>query len=142
MTGRDAVTDRVVEFVEGADDEVIFTTDADLLTDGVVGSLRAAGERGVAVRVAGMADGAPAEVAGEVPAAEGFEPTWDWSATPAGRPLMVDRTRTLVSVLVDGDGDHPPEPLDETAVWGAGEANGLVVVLRALFAWQLDGESA
>jgi hypothetical protein len=30
---------------------------------------------------------------------------------------MVDRERTLVSILVDGGGDHPPEPFDETAVW-------------------------
>jgi hypothetical protein len=52
---------------------------------------------------------------------------------------MIDRGRTLVSVLVDGDGDHPPEPLDETAIRGAGQSNGPVVVLRALFTWQLDG---
>jgi hypothetical protein len=51
---------------------------------------------------------------------------------------MVDRERTLVSVLVDGADDHPPEPLDETAIWGSGEANGLVIVLQALFTWQLE----
>ena len=53
---------------------------------------------------------------------------------------MVDRERTLVSVLVDGGGDHPPEPFDETAVWEPPPTNGLVIVLRALFTWQLDGE--
>lgn len=64
---------------------------------------------------------------------------WDWSDTPAGRLLMVDKEKTLVSVLVDGNGDHPPEPHDETAIWGSGSTNGLVVVLKALFNWQLDG---
>jgi hypothetical protein len=51
---------------------------------------------------------------------------------------MVDQEKTLVSVLVSGDGDRPPEPRDETAIWGAGPSNSLVVVLQALFTWQLD----
>jgi hypothetical protein len=53
---------------------------------------------------------------------------------------MVDQEKTLVSVLVDGNGEHPPEPRDETAIWGAGQTNGLVVVLKALFTWQLDDD--
>ncbi len=40
--------------------------------------------------------------------------------------------------LVDGNGEYPPEPRDETAIWGAGGSNSLVVVLKALFTWQLD----
>jgi hypothetical protein len=51
---------------------------------------------------------------------------------------MVDEEETLVSVLVDGEGDHSPEPRDETAIWGSGSTNGLVVVLKAMFTWQLD----
>jgi hypothetical protein len=42
-----------------------------------------------------------------------------------------------VSALVDGAGDHAPEPLTRRD-WGSGEANGLVVVLQALFTWQLE----
>jgi len=30
-----------------------------------------------------------------------------------------------------------PEPFDETAIWGSGETNSLVVVLRAIFTWRL-----
>ncbi|RLM89456.1 TrmB family transcriptional regulator, partial [Haloarcula sp. Atlit-7R] len=30
------------------------------------------------------------------------------------------------------------EPRDETAIWGTGQTNSLVVVLKALFTWQLD----
>ncbi|WP_189319205.1 hypothetical protein [Halolamina pelagica] len=70
-----------------------------------------------------------------LPEATYFESIWDWADTPAGRLLMVDREKTLVSVLVD-DGDAPSRA--ETAIWGSGRANGLVVVLKAMFAWQLE----
>jgi len=43
----------------------------------------------------------------------------------------------FVSVLVP----NPEGTKDETAIWGAGERNSLVVVLRALFTWQLDSSS-
>jgi hypothetical protein len=75
-----------------------------------------------------------------VPGAELFDSLWDWSDDPAGRLLLVDRDQTLVSVLVPDDGDYPPEPRDETAIWGSGATNSLVVVLRAMFTWQLDGD--
>ena len=55
---------------------------------------------------------------------------WNWPETPTDRLPMVDRERTLVSVLVDGAGDHPPTRRR------SGAANGLVVVLQAL--WQLE----
>lgn len=56
-----------------------------------------------------------------------------------GRLLLVDAAKMLVSVLVEADGDHSPEPRDETASWGSGGANSLVVVTKALFAWRLEG---
>jgi sugar-specific transcriptional regulator TrmB len=142
VTGRTSVDNRVVQFVDEADEEVVYTTADSLLTESVIDALSAASDRGVTIRLAGMSPAATARVRDELPEAKLFESTWDWSDTPAGRLLMVDRERTLVSVLVDGDGDHPPEPFDETAIWGSGAANGLVVVLRALFTWQLDGNRA
>jgi len=138
VTGRTAVDDRVVEFVDGAETEVVYATAAPLLTEAVIDALSAASDRGITIRLAGMSPAATDRIRDELPEARSFESTWDWSDTPAGRLLMVDGKQTLVSVLVDGNGDHPPEPLDETAIWGAGAANGLVVVLRALFTWQLD----
>jgi sugar-specific transcriptional regulator TrmB len=138
VTGRDAVTERVVEFVESAEREVVFMTVEDLLGDSVVESLRAASDDDVSIRIAGMSNDTNGEIRSAVPGAEEFESLWDWSETPAGRLLMVDRDQTLVSVLLDGDGDHPPEPRDETAVWGSGSANALVVVLRTMFTWELD----
>jgi len=140
VSSREDVTDRLVEFVDGADEEVIFMTVGDLLTDRIVERLRAAIERGVTVRLAGISSPVEDEIREEVPEVVSFDSLWDWSDDPAGRLLLVDRERTLVSVLVPGDGDHPPESRDETAIWGSGATNSLVVVLKAMFTWQLNGD--
>ena len=137
VTGRDHVTERIAEFVSTAEEEVVFMTVEELLTDELVDSLSAASDREVSIRLAGMADETEDRLGDRLPAAEPFESMWQWSDTPAGRLLMVDREKTLVSVLVDGNGDHPPEPRDETAIWGSGDTNGLVVVLRTMFTWEL-----
>lgn len=134
VTGGEAVTDRVLEFVRTADEEVAFTTTGDLLTDEVVEALRAATDRGVRVRLAEVSESSDRAVYETVSGAEPFESLWDWRETPAGRLLVVDSRWTLVSVLATGDGSPPAH--DETAIWGSGDENGLVVVLRALFAWQ------
>jgi sugar-specific transcriptional regulator TrmB len=138
VTGRDTVTERVVDFISSADDEVVFMTVGELLTDEVAECLSTANDHGVSIRLAEMSQSVESQLEQELPGAQLFESVWDWSDTPAGRLLMVDQNKTLVSVLVDGNGEHPPEPRDETAIWGAGQTNGLVVVLKALFTWQLD----
>ena len=140
VTGRKTVTERVVEFISAADDEVVYMTTEELLTDEIAEVLSRVSDRGVSIRLAEMSDSARDRLERKVPDAQPFESLWDWSDTPAGRLLMVDQERTLVSVLVDADGDHPPEPRDETAIWGAGQTNSLVVVLRALFTWQLGDD--
>ncbi len=138
VTGRETVTDRVVDFIATAESEVVYMTVEDLLNEDVTQALSTASERGVSIRLAEMSDQTTTKFEQQVPSAQFFESLWDWSETPAGRLLMVDREKTLVSVLVKGNGDHPPEPRDETAIWGAGPTNSLVVVLKALFTWQLD----
>ncbi|MGB9985541.1 TrmB family transcriptional regulator [Salarchaeum japonicum] len=138
VTGRDTVTERVVEFLSGAEDEIVFMTADDLLTDDLTACLSNASDRGVTIRLADMSQTAEATLRNEVPEAQPFDSLWDWADTPAGRLLMVDQEKTLVSVLVDGNGDHPPEPRDETAIWGTGQTNSLVIVLKALFTWQLE----
>ncbi|WP_135301887.1 TrmB family transcriptional regulator [Haloarcula amylovorans] len=138
VVGRETVSERVADLIDSASDEVVYMTVDNLLTEDDVARLRAASERGVSIKLAGMANGVEQDIRDAVPEAEVFDSMWVWSDTPAGRMLMVDQERTLVSVLVDGTGDHPPEPRDETAIWGTGESNSLVVVLRAMFTWQLD----
>ena len=139
VTGRDTVTERVVDFISTADDEVVYMTVEELLTEEIAASLSTASDHGVSIRLAEMSQSAEATLRDDVPGAQPFESLWDWVDTPAGRLLMVDQEKTLVSVLVSGYGDHPPEPRDETAIWGTGATNSLVVVLQALFTWQLDG---
>lgn len=135
VTGREAVTDRVVEFIEDADDEVVFMTVEDLLTEACLDALRAAADSDVTVRLAGVSPPVQAEIQAEIPEMQPFESIWEWTDLPAGRLLMVDEEKTLASVLVSGNGDHPPELNDETAIWGTGEPTSLVVVLEGLFTW-------
>lgn len=137
VTGREAVEERVLEFVRTAEREVVYMTVEELLDDPLTDALHEASRRDVSIRLAEMSDSTEQTFETKVPGAEPFDSLWHWEDTPAGRLLMIDREKTLVSVLVPGDGEHPPEPRDETAIWGSGEANGLVVVLRALFTWQL-----
>ncbi len=138
VTDRGTVAERVVDLISTADDEVVYMTAEELLTEKIVESLSTVSDRGVSIRLAEMSQFTEDRLDQEIPDAQLFESLWDWSDTPAGRLLMVDREKTLVSVLVDASGEHPPEPRDETAIWGAGATNSLVVVLKAMFTWQLD----
>ena len=138
VVGRDTVSERVVDFISTADDEVVYTTAEEVFTEKVGESLSRASDRGASIRVGEMSPPVEDRLEQKVPDAQLFESLWDWSDTPAGRLLMVDQQKTLVSVLVDGNSTNPPEPRDETAIWGTGSTNSLVVVLKALFTWQLE----
>lgn len=133
-----AVTDRVLEFVDDADDEIVYMTVEEVLTEDIIDALGQATERGVTVRLGGVSPEVQERIQDEIPGVDLFESLWDWSDTPAGRLMIVDELRTLVSVLVKGADDDPTDPRAETAIWGAGENNSLVVVLRAIFTWRLQ----
>ena len=143
VEGRTTVTERIVEFVEAAEREVVFMTVQELLTEVVVNALAAASDRGVSIKLASMGGPVEDNIHERVPDAEVFESIWAWSDTPAGRLVMIDQSRTLVSVLADSLSGQDEAPSaterDETAIWGSGSTNGLVVVLQAMFTWQLDG---
>ncbi|WP_049985411.1 TrmB family transcriptional regulator [Halobellus rufus] len=137
VDGQAAVTDRVIEFIDGSDDEIVYMTVEELLTEEVIDALRGAAQRGVTVSLGGVSADVQEQIRDEIPTAELFESLWVWSDTPAGRLMMVDGTQTLVSVLVNGTDATPEDPRSETAIWGSGETNSLVVVLRAIFTWRL-----
>jgi len=137
VDGQVAVTDRVTEFISEAEEEIVYMTVEDLLTETVIDALRAAAERGVAISLGGVSSDVQAQIQDDIPGAELFESLWVWSGTPAGRLMMVDGTQTLVSVLVNGTDAAPTDPRSETAIWGTGETNSLVVVLKAIFTWRL-----
>ncbi len=138
VNGAEAVTSRALDFFANAEDEIVYMTVEDLLDDEIVDELSRAAERGVSIKLAGVSREVQAQIEDEIPGAEMFESRWVWSDTTAGRLMMVDQRETLVSVLVNGpDGDFS-DPRSETAIWGSGESNSLVVVLRAIFTWRLE----
>lgn len=142
VTGQRAVTERVVEFLADADEEVVYMIVEDLLTDEVIDALSAAAERGVSIKLGGVSPEVQARIQDDIPGATMFESLWVWSDTPAGRLMVVDGRQTLVSALVNGADASPTDPRSETAIWGAGETNSLVVVLKAIFAWRLGSALA
>ncbi|WP_338739203.1 TrmB family transcriptional regulator [Haloplanus salilacus] len=139
VEGREAVADRLRGLLAEAEEEIVYMTVMDLLTDDLIDELHAAAERGVSIELAGLSEDVRERIETEVPEATTFESLWIWSDTAAGRLAMVDGRQTLVSVFVDDDGLAGNGGQSETAIWGEGETNSLVVVLRALFTWRLDG---
>lgn len=133
-----AVTDRVLDFINGADDEIVYMTVEDMLTEDILDALSAAAGRGVRINLGGVSADVQERIQDEIPGAELFDSLWVWSDTPAGRLMMVDETQTLVSVLVNGEDAAPTDPRSETAIWGEGQTNSLVVVLKATFTWRLE----
>ena len=142
VDGQRAVDDRVLEFFAEAEEEIVYMTVEDLLTDALVEVLGEAAERDVEIQLGGVSADVQDRIQEEVPGAELFESLWVWSDTSAGRILMVDGRKALVSVLVNGEDQAPSDPRSETAIWGTGETNSLVVVLKAIFTWRLGGDDA
>jgi len=140
VDGQAAITDRVIEFLNDAEEEIVYMTVEDLLTDDIVDALRAAAERDVAISLGGVSADVKAHIQDEIPSAQLFESLWVWSDTPAGRLMMVDGRQTLVSVLVNGAEAVPADSRSETAIWGSGQTNSLVVVLKAIFTWRLAND--
>jgi sugar-specific transcriptional regulator TrmB len=133
VEGQPAVTERVLEFVGDAEDEIVYMTVEGLLTEDLVDALAEAAERGVSIELAGSSPAVEERIRNRIPQAATFETLWDWSEIPAGRLVMVDEQTTLVSALANGHDAAAEDPRSETAIWGEGEHNSLVVVLQAMF---------
>jgi len=140
VDGQTAVTERVLDFFASADDEIVYMTVEELLTEDLIEGLGEAAERGVSIKLAGVSTEVQERIQDEIPGATMFESLWVWSDTSAGRLMMVDGRKTLVSALVNGADVRPTDPRSETAIWGEGDTNSLVVVLKAIFTWRLDVE--
>jgi sugar-specific transcriptional regulator TrmB len=133
VDGRAAVTERVLEFFGDADEEIVYVTVGALLAEPLVEELATAADRGVSIKLAGLSADVEDLIRDKIPSVTTFESLWERSDTPTGRLLLIDERKTLVSVLVtDPDADSAGSR-SETAIWGEGEYNSLVVVLRAMF---------
>lgn len=140
VTGREAVASRIDEFIADADEQIVYMTVDELLTDEHLDRLQAADDRGLDIYLAGISDDVRDQIQETVPSAELFETLWEWRDTSAGSLLITDEETALVSALVNGSGSA--DGIEETAIWGAGDRNSLVVVLRAIFTWRLGEEQA
>jgi len=138
VTGSDNISRRSVEFVNHAAERVVFFTDADLVTDDLAAALIEAEERGIDVSVDGIGrETDPVERIEHLsPDASLDEQLSPWVESSATRLLLVDDEVTLVSVR-QGPADAKNE---EVAIWGRGNKNSLVVVLRTLFNIQFGDE--
>ncbi len=136
VTDRDTVATRVDEFLADATDRIVYMTVDDLLIQGHLDRLAAADDDGVEVFIAGVSANVEDRVRERVPSATTFDTLWEWEATPAGRLLITDEEAALVSAFTDESTNG--RGIEETAIWGRGEYNSLVVVLRAIFTWRLD----
>jgi sugar-specific transcriptional regulator TrmB len=138
VDGQTAVTHRILEFFESATEEIVYMTVEELLTDDLIDALSDAAARGVSVKLGGISTDVQERIQDEIPGAMMFESLWVWSETPAGRLMMIDGQSTLVSALVNDVDASLSDPRSETAIWGEGETNSLVAVLKAVFMWRLN----
>ena len=137
VTDTEAVASRLLEFIENAEEEIIYMTVDELLTDENLDHLHAAAERGVDIQLAGISPAVKDQIQDSIPSATLFETLWEWSEVGAGSLLITDQRTALVSVLVDSDSTDVE---DEVAIWGTGERNSLVLVLRTIFTWRLGSD--
>lgn len=118
VTGSEAITARVVDFFDSADEEIVYMTVEALLSEQLLTGLRRADDRGVTIKLGGVSPEVQRQIEPEVPGATMFESLWMWADSPAGQLMMVDARRTLVSALVNGVTDDTTDPRSETAIWG------------------------
>lgn len=130
ITGRSAVTRRIRECFADAETEIVYATADGLLTGALIDDLREAASHGVSIELVGVSSGVHERVRNAVPGVTVGESPW-WLGSSEGRFTLVDGRTALVSAVVDGS---------ETAIWGDGDANGLVAVVKATFAARSDAE--
>lgn len=129
VDGRAAVTERLLEFFAAAEDRIVYLTATDDLTPTLVEGLQAAADRGVSLRLTGGSAAGQERIRTHLPEATVTDSPWAWSETPAGRLMIVDGRKVLVST--DGD-DDGTAGATETGIWGEGASNSLVVVVKAI----------
>ncbi len=138
VTGREAVAARTDEFIADAEEQIVYMTVDDRLTGEHLDRLAAAEDDGVDIYLAGVSEDVKERIEDRVPSATMFDTLWAWRDTPAASLLVCDEQTALVSALTETSSGG--QNVEETAIWGAGERNSLVVVLRAIFTWRLDSE--
>lgn len=140
-TGRDAITRRAIRFTDNASEEIVLIVDGEpVLTDQWLDQLQAAHDRGVTIYVGMLSEHDQERVETALPEVTVFESGLEWlqpqdagEEVGIGRLLLTDRETLMVSSV------NPHDGTDETAVWGHGVNNGLLVLARRFLSAGLDG---
>ena len=142
LSGREAIAARTQQILTGADNEIFLVVGSDETSRRLYESLEAATVRDIDAIVGTLTSSAREELRERIPNAEVFETELDWlrEETPEEETsiciiVMVDRATLLVSSQTDhGLG----EERTESAIFGSGFSNGLIVIARRLLARGLD----
>jgi sugar-specific transcriptional regulator TrmB len=134
LSGREAVAARTHQLIDEATEECILVVGTEnALTEALTERLAAATDRDVDVLVGAVSSATRDQLREHAPSVEVFETELDWLEGPADEPsigvlAMADRNALLVSSQAAyDDGERT-----ETAVFGSGFTNGLVVIARRL----------
>jgi len=131
----ETIRNRLLEFVAEAQEEIVYLAADRFYSTTLLESLSTAADRGVSVTVGGCSEDRLSELRKTVPTV--IEHQAEEIPSLVGRLLIVDGAKTLVSVQQGN-----PEPESETAVWGVGETNSLVVILKSMFGLGAESTAA
>jgi len=145
LSGIETIRAQARELVSDGSEEVVYLVGSEtVLSDDLLGEMRAVSEADVPVYVGTVSDRLFEEIAGEIPDVQRFESWIDWLWTPSedgswtlGQILVVDRRAVLVSAhRTDTYGQS-----EDTAVWTSGVGNGLGMVAERLLSAGIEQTS-
>lgn len=138
LSGREAIEARTRQIIEKSSEELILVVGVEnVLTGKLYNTLEAATERDVDVLIGAISSRMRDRLRDRLPEAEVFETELDWltkfeeDEPSIGVLVMADQNVLLVSSRTDHGYD---ETTAESAVFGSGFTNGLVVIARRLLA--------
>lgn len=126
VSGQETIVDRLLAFFSDADSKILYVADDEFVSERLIAGLSTAADRGVSVSVGGISAETMSHLKAKTPAIERLN-SGAQAIPMVSRFLLVDGSRTLLSVQVGN-----PTPDTETAVWGVGETNNLVVILKSI----------
>ena len=126
VSGQETIVNRLLTFFSEADKEIVYIADDQFLSPTLIEGLSAAADREISITVGGLSADGMEQLKTEIPTATRIGRTAEQLPT-VSRLLLVDGSRTLLSVQVGN-----PTPDAETAIWGVGETNSLVVILKSI----------
>ncbi|AUV83856.1 transcriptional regulator [Salinigranum rubrum] len=144
LSGATAIESRTNELIESADEEVVLVVGrAEAFTDNLAAQLNAAAAEGTNVVVGAVTDQLRDEMREKLSGVEVFTSGLEWlesvpndsdDTTTISRLLLVDRR----TILISSSHSTANDTVTESAVFGRGFDNGVVVITRRLMATGLN----